>query len=110
MTIAWNDSAPIYRQLKDKVVAMMLDGILQPGEALPSVRQIAAEYQLNPITVSLPASFRKSRSSSVSPANAGATAITPASKTSHFLPIVHPPARTIRAYAISLALPACKRC
>ena len=52
MTIAWNDSAPIYRQLKDKVVAMMLDGILQPGEALPSVRQIAAEYQLNPITVS----------------------------------------------------------
>ena len=52
MNIAWNDSAPIYRQLKDKVVAMMLDGVLQPGEALPSVRQIAAEYQLNPITVS----------------------------------------------------------
>ena len=52
MTIAWNDSAPIYRQLKDKVVAMMLDGDLKPGEALPSVRQIAAEYQLNPITVS----------------------------------------------------------
>ena len=52
MTIAWNDSAPIYRQLKDKVVAMMLDGDLKAGEALPSVRQIAAEYQLNPITVS----------------------------------------------------------
>ena len=52
MNIAWNDSAPIYRQLKDKVVAMMLDGDLKPGEALPSVRQIAAEYQLNPITVS----------------------------------------------------------
>jgi GntR family transcriptional regulator len=52
MNIAWNDSAPIYRQLKDKVVAMMLDGVLQPGESLPSVRQIAAEYQLNPITVS----------------------------------------------------------
>ena len=52
MTIAWNDSAPIYRQLKDKVVAMMLDGDLKAGESLPSVRQIAADYQLNPITVS----------------------------------------------------------
>jgi GntR family transcriptional regulator len=52
MNIAWNDSAPIYRQLKDRVVAMMLDGLLKPGDALPSVRQIAAEYQLNPITVS----------------------------------------------------------
>ena len=52
MNVAWNDSAPIYRQLKDRVVAMMLDGVLQPGEALPSVRQVAAEYQLNPITVS----------------------------------------------------------
>ena len=52
MAIAWNDNAPIYRQLKDRVVGMMLDGILKPGDALPSVRQIAAEYQLNPITVS----------------------------------------------------------
>ncbi|HLS83875.1 MAG TPA: GntR family transcriptional regulator [Arenimonas sp.] len=52
MNVAWNDSAPIYRQLKEKVVAMMLDGLLKPGDALPSVRQIAAEYQLNPITVS----------------------------------------------------------
>lgn len=50
--IAWNDNAPIYRQLKDRVVSMMLDGVLKPGDALPSVRQIAAEYQLNPITVS----------------------------------------------------------
>ena len=50
--IAWNDNAPIYRQLKDRVVSMMLDGILKPGDALPSVRQIAAEYKLNPITVS----------------------------------------------------------
>jgi GntR family transcriptional regulator len=48
----WNDNAPIYRQLKDKVVGMVLDGLLKPGDALPSVRQIAAEYQLNPITVS----------------------------------------------------------
>ena len=51
-TIEWSDGAPIYRQLKERVVAMMLDGLLKPGEALPSVRQVAAEYQLNPITVS----------------------------------------------------------
>jgi GntR family transcriptional regulator len=50
--IQWNDGAPIYRQLKDRVIAMMLDGLLKPGDALPSVRQVAAEYQLNPITVS----------------------------------------------------------
>lgn len=50
--IQWSDGAPIYRQLKEKVIAMMLDGELKPGDALPSVRQIAAEYQLNPITVS----------------------------------------------------------
>ena len=50
--IEWSDGAPIYRQLKDRVVAMLLDGILKPGDALPSVRQVAAEYQLNPITVS----------------------------------------------------------
>ena len=50
--IQWSDSAPIYRQLKERVIAMMLDGQLRPGDALPSVRQVAAEYQLNPITVS----------------------------------------------------------
>lgn len=50
--VEWSDGAPIYRQLKDRVVAMLLDGILKPGDALPSVRQVAAEYQLNPITVS----------------------------------------------------------
>ena len=50
--IQWSDGAPIYRQLKDRVIAMMLDGLLKPGEALPSVRQVAADYQLNPITVS----------------------------------------------------------
>ncbi|MBL8524612.1 MAG: GntR family transcriptional regulator, partial [Betaproteobacteria bacterium] len=48
----WHDNSPIYRQLKSRVVEMMLDGLLKPGDALPSVRQIAAEYQLNPITVS----------------------------------------------------------
>jgi GntR family transcriptional regulator len=52
MTIVWNDNTPIYRQLKDKVVGMMLDGVLKAGDALPSVRQVAADYQLNPITVS----------------------------------------------------------
>ncbi|NHZ39355.1 GntR family transcriptional regulator [Massilia aquatica] len=52
MTIGWNDNTPIYRQLKEKVVGMMLDGALKAGDALPSVRQVAAEYQLNPITVS----------------------------------------------------------
>jgi GntR family transcriptional regulator len=52
MTIGWNDNSPIYRQLKDRVIGMMLDGALKPGDPLPSVRQIAAEYQLNPITVS----------------------------------------------------------
>lgn len=50
--IQWSDGAPIYRQLKERVIAMMLDGELKPGDALPSVRQVAAEYQLNPITVS----------------------------------------------------------
>jgi GntR family transcriptional regulator len=48
----WNDNAPIYRQLKSRVIEMMLDGLLKPGDALPSVRQIAADFQLNPITVS----------------------------------------------------------
>ena len=52
VAVEWSDSAPIYRQLKDRVVAMMLDGVLKPGDALPSVRQVAAEYQLTPITVS----------------------------------------------------------
>ena len=52
MSIAWSDNSPIYRQLKERVVGMMLDGVLKPGDALPSVRQIAADYQLNPITVS----------------------------------------------------------
>lgn len=52
VAVEWSDSAPIYRQLKERVVAMMLDGVLKPGDALPSVRQVAAEYQLNPITVS----------------------------------------------------------
>jgi GntR family transcriptional regulator len=47
----WNDSQPIYRQLRDRVVALMLEGALKEGEALPSVRQVATEYRLNPLTV-----------------------------------------------------------
>ena len=47
----WNDSQPIYRQLRDRVVALILDGILKEGDPLPSVRTVAAEYRLNPITV-----------------------------------------------------------
>jgi GntR family transcriptional regulator len=52
LTPGWNEHTPIYRQLKEKVLEMMLDGDLKAGDALPSVRQVAADYQLNPITVS----------------------------------------------------------
>ena len=52
MNIAWNDSTPIYRQLRDRVVAMILDGVLKQGDPLPSVRQVAGDFQINPITVS----------------------------------------------------------
>jgi GntR family transcriptional regulator len=47
----WNDSQPIYRQLRDRVVALILDGVLKEGDPLPSVRNVAAEYRINPITV-----------------------------------------------------------
>lgn len=47
----WNDNQPIYRQLRDKVVAMILEGALKDGDALPSVRSVAADFQLNPLTV-----------------------------------------------------------
>ena len=47
----WNDSQPIYRQLRDRVVELMLDGVLKEGDPLPSVRNVAAEYRINPITV-----------------------------------------------------------
>ncbi len=47
----WNDSQPIYRQLRDRVVEMILEGVLGDGDALPSVRSVAAEYRLNPLTV-----------------------------------------------------------
>ena len=47
----WNDSQPIYRQLRDRIVAMILDNLLAEGDPLPSVRTVAAEYVLNPLTV-----------------------------------------------------------
>ena len=47
----WNDSQPIYRQLRDRVVDLILDGVLNEGDPLPSVRTVAADYRLNPITV-----------------------------------------------------------
>ena len=47
----WSEDLPIYRQLRDRVVEMILEGVLVDGDALPSVRNVAAEYRLNPLTV-----------------------------------------------------------
>ena len=51
MSTEWNESQPIYRQLRDRVVAMILDGVLKEGDPLPSVRTVAADYRVNPLTV-----------------------------------------------------------
>src|SRR5438874_5424751 len=51
MDSEWNDSQPIYRQLRDRIADMILDGLLNEGDPLPSVRNVAAEYRVNPITV-----------------------------------------------------------
>jgi GntR family transcriptional regulator len=51
MNREWNDNQPIYRQLRDRVVHMILDGLLKAGDPLPSVRNVAAEYRINPLTV-----------------------------------------------------------
>ncbi|MFL5298089.1 MAG: GntR family transcriptional regulator [Phenylobacterium sp.] len=47
----WNDSQPIYRQIRDRVVAMILDGLIKEGDPLPSVRVVATESRVNPLTV-----------------------------------------------------------
>lgn len=47
----WSDNQPIYRQLRERVIAMILDGVLKEGDPLPSVRTVAAEYRVNPLTV-----------------------------------------------------------
>src|SRR4026207_2426133 len=51
MNREWNDSQPIYRQLRDRVVAMILDGVLNEGDPLPSVRTVSSEYRVNHLTV-----------------------------------------------------------
>jgi GntR family transcriptional regulator len=51
VNLDWNDAQPIYRQLRDRVVAMMLDGDLREGDPLPSVRQVASDLRVNPLTV-----------------------------------------------------------
>jgi DNA-binding transcriptional regulator YhcF (GntR family) len=51
MDLEWNDSQPIYRQLRDRVVEMILDRVLGEGDPLPSVRNVAAEYRVNPLTI-----------------------------------------------------------
>lgn len=52
MNIPWNDEQPIYRQLRERIVSLILAGTFKEGDALPSVRQVASEYQINHITVS----------------------------------------------------------
>jgi GntR family transcriptional regulator len=51
MDPTWNDNQPIYRQLRDRMVALILEGALKEGDPLPSVRVVAADYRLNPLTV-----------------------------------------------------------
>jgi len=51
MNREWNDDQPIYRQIRDRVIAMILDGLLKEGDPLPSVRSVATEYRVNPLTV-----------------------------------------------------------
>ena len=52
MEINWNNKEPIYLQLRDRLVELIMDGLLLEGDALPSVRQISSEQRINPITVS----------------------------------------------------------
>lgn len=47
----WQEGAPIYRQLRDRVIALILEGALREGDAVPSVRQVAADFRINPLTV-----------------------------------------------------------
>ncbi len=51
MTFEWNDNQPIYRQLRELVVERIMDGSFAEGDAVPSVRQVAADYQINHLTV-----------------------------------------------------------
>src|ERR1700747_1631812 len=51
MAREWNAHEPIYRQLRDRVVHMILDGVLNEGDRCPPVRSAAAEHRVNPLTV-----------------------------------------------------------
>lgn len=51
MDAEWTDGQPIYRQIRDRIVALILDGVLEEGDPLPSVRTVAADYRVNPLTV-----------------------------------------------------------
>jgi GntR family transcriptional regulator len=51
MSVEWDDRQPIYKQLRDLVVERIMDGSFPEGEAVPSVRQVAADYQINHLTV-----------------------------------------------------------
>lgn len=48
----WDDSQPIYRQLREKIIALIIEGLIKEGEAIPSVRQVASDYRINHLTVS----------------------------------------------------------
>lgn len=48
----WHQQLPIYQQLADQLAARLLDGELSEGEPMPSVRNLASRYLLNPLTVS----------------------------------------------------------
>lgn len=52
MQITWNDKTPIFRQLHDRLVELILDGVFAEGSALPSIREISSEHRINHITVS----------------------------------------------------------
>ena len=47
----WNDNSPIYQQLRDRIISLIIEGELKEGEAVPSVRQVAGDYRINHLTV-----------------------------------------------------------
>lgn len=50
MAREWNEDQPIYRQLMEEFIGLILDGTFKEGEPLPSVRQVATTYEINPLT------------------------------------------------------------
>ena len=46
----WNENEPIYRQLMEEMLARILDGTYPEGQLLPSVRQLAGDFRINPLT------------------------------------------------------------